>query len=83
MKAQLTNIILTWSAAVLLPLVAWAGNDDLMHDHHDHASVPDASVDFGVLPTGPLGPEPCLQTGAIGGPTDPCAYKLHHLTPEK
>jgi hypothetical protein len=83
MKAQLTNIILTWSAAVLLPLVAWAGNDDLMHDHHDHASVPDASVDFGVLPTGPLGPEPCLQTGAIGGPTDPCAYKLHHLTPEE
>jgi hypothetical protein len=44
MKAQLTNIILTWSAAVLLPLVAWAGNDDLMHDHHDHAKWMDKSI---------------------------------------
>ena len=26
---------------------------------------------------------PCLQTGAIGGPADPCSYKLHHLTPEE
>jgi hypothetical protein len=41
----------------------------------------DGAVDFGVLPTGPLGPLPCLQTGAIGGPADPCAYKIHHLTP--
>jgi hypothetical protein len=23
------------------------------------------------------------QTGAIGGPADPCSYKLHHLTPEE
>ena len=38
-------------------------------------------VDLGVLPTAPLGPPPCLQTGAIGGPADPCAYKLHRLTP--
>jgi hypothetical protein len=36
-----------------------------------------------VLPAGPLGPPPCLQTGAIGGPADPCAYKIHHLTPEE
>jgi hypothetical protein len=43
----------------------------------------DGAVDFGVLPTGPLGPLPCLQTGAIGGPADPCAYKIHHLTPEE
>jgi hypothetical protein len=42
-----------------------------------------ASVDFGVLPSGPIGPEPCLQMGAIGGPTDPCSYKIHHLTPEE
>jgi hypothetical protein len=40
-------------------------------------------VDFGVLPTGPLGPPPCLQSGAIGGPADPCSYKIHHLTPEE
>ena len=36
-----------------------------------------------MLPTGPLGPLPCLQTGAIGGPADPCSYKLHVLTPEE
>ena len=34
-------------------------------------------------PTGPIGPPPCLQSGAIGGPADPCSYKLHHLTPEE
>ena len=51
---------------------------------HKHASPPStAAVDFGVLPTGPLGPLPCLQSGAIGGPADPCSYKLHHLTPEE
>jgi hypothetical protein len=43
----------------------------------------DAAVDFGVLPTDPLGPSPCLQAGGIGGPADPCAYKIHHLTPEE
>jgi hypothetical protein len=43
----------------------------------------DATVDFGVLPLAPIGPPPCLQTGGIGGPADPCAYLLHHLTPEE
>jgi len=53
-------------------------------DDHKHAPAPaSAAVDFGVLPTGPLGPPPCLQTGAIGGPADPCSYKQHHLTPEE
>jgi hypothetical protein len=47
------------------------------------SAVESASVDFGVLPTAPLGPLPCLQSGAIGGPADPCSYKLHHLTPEE
>jgi len=46
-------------------------------------AVENASVDFGVLPTAPIGPPPCLQAGGIGGPTDPCSYKLHHLTPEE
>jgi hypothetical protein len=40
-----------------------------------------AAVDFGILPVAPLGPAPCLQTGAIGGPADPCAYKIHQLIP--
>jgi plastocyanin len=48
-----------------------------------------AAVDFGVLPTPgptgplPIGPLPCLQAGGIGGPADPCSYKLHVLTPEE
>lgn len=53
-------------------------------DHGNHGAAPtNAQVDFGVLPLGPLGPPPCLQSGGIGGPADPCAYKLHHLTPEE
>ena len=67
----------SWFVAVALlavPLAAFA----------QETPVPTtAAVDFGVLPTGPLGPAPCLQTGAIGGPGDPCSYKIHHLTPEE
>ena len=52
-------------------------------ESHKHPAT-SAMVDFGVLPTGPIGgPTPCLQSGAIGGPADPCSYKLHHLTPEE
>jgi plastocyanin len=41
---------------------------------------PSAFVDFGVLPTAPLGEAPCSQT-APGSPGDPCAYKIHFLNP--
>jgi hypothetical protein len=51
---------------------------------HQHPALPDAHVDFGVLPTGPLGAAPCVQGPiGIGGPGDPCAYKIHLLTPEE
>src|SRR5262245_26442272 len=61
----------------MLPLAAVA-------QHGKHAAAPEtAAVDFGVLPLTPIGPPPCLQTGGIGGPADPCSYKLHHLTPEE
>jgi hypothetical protein len=54
---------------------------DLTHKQH---ALPDAAVDFGVLPTAPLGPPPCLQGPlGIGGPGDPCAYKIHFLTPDE
>lgn len=76
---QGTVFALVFSITTMLvaPGIGWAFDDD-----HQHPAK-DAAVDFGVLPTGPLGPPPCLQTGAIGGPADPCAYKIHHLTPEE
>ena len=80
MKTRFTNIVVGWAAVVVLSVVAWAQKGDLTHGQ---PGVPNAGVDFGVVPTAPLGPPPCLQTGAIGGPTDPCAYKNHHLTPEE
>jgi hypothetical protein len=47
-------------------------------------AVESAAVDFGVLPPlTPIGPLPCLQSGGIGGPNDPCSYLLHHLIPEE
>src|SRR5689334_21686471 len=80
-------------AIAALPIVPLAGHgddqkgkDDKNNGHHNPPPPAEAGVDFGVLPfpaTTPLGPAPCLQSGAIGGPADPCAYKLHHLTPEE
>src|SRR5262245_48462102 len=72
--------VVTSAAIVIAPAATRAQKGDLTHQH---SASQDASVDFGVLPTAPIGPPPCLQSGAIGGPADPCAYKLHHLTPEE
>jgi hypothetical protein len=42
-----------------------------------------AEVGFGIFPNSPIDTFPvCLTTGA-GGPTDPCAYKIHKLVPEE
>lgn len=71
-----------WLIAVTLSAVAMTAKDGAAQ-HNGHAAVQDATVDFGVLPTAPLGPLPCLQSGAIGGPADPCSYKIHVLTPEE
>ena len=74
--------LLIAAAVVALPVVSFADGKD--SDGNERASAAaNAQVDFGVLPTAPLGPLPCLQTGAIGGPADPCSYKLHHLTPDE
>lgn len=75
-------------ACTLIGVVAGTGSAQEKQDgdgghRHKPPVATDAAVDFGVLPVAPLGPEPCLQTGAIGGPADPCAYKIHHLTPEE
>jgi hypothetical protein len=75
------------AALVTFPVVSSAQHGDLTHEQ---PAVPDAFVDFGVLPTEPLGPAAtppllgCAQAAAaIGGPGDPCAFKIHHLTPEE
>jgi hypothetical protein len=75
-----SSCLLIAIACMTIPVASFAQRGDLTHIQ---PAVPDAAVDFGVLPVAPLGPLPCLQSGAIGGPTDPCAYKLHHLTPEE
>src|SRR5262245_52799595 len=82
---QRTVVALAASCALaaMMPIIGHAqkGGDQT----HKHAAAQDAAVDFGVLqPTVngalvPIGPPPCLQSGGIGGPGDPCAYKNHHL----
>ena len=79
MKKRLVPVAIGAAVGLLLPVLGFASDDH-------HSPVPaSASVDFGVLPTAPLGPPPCVQAplASIGGPADPCAYKLHHLTPEE
>jgi plastocyanin len=73
----------------LFVAIALVAVPTLASAQHEHPSAGPA-VDFGVAPTPgptgallPIGPPPCLQAGAIGGPADPCAYKLHVLTPEE
>jgi hypothetical protein len=69
---------------VVAVLAAAPGVAFAQADQKHHPGSPDtALVDFGVLPLQPIGPPPCLQSGGIGGPADPCSYKLHHLTPEE
>lgn len=77
MKRRLT--IALGAALLVVPLVGLAQKGQAQK------APENTGVDFGVLPNGPLGTaaEGCLQAGGIGGPTDPCAYRLHHLTPEE
>jgi hypothetical protein len=74
------RFLLVGAVFVAAPLVSLAQNGDLTHQQ---PATADAKVDFGVFAAAPIGPPPCLQTGGIGGPADPCSYKLHHLTPEE
>jgi hypothetical protein len=80
MKCRRALVVAACAVGVWLPGIA------LAQDEHSHQPIPaNAAVDFGILPstTVPLGPPPCSQTTGIGGPSDPCAYKLHVLTPEE
>jgi hypothetical protein len=85
MTTRFATVGVLLTAVALLPVTLWAQKGDLTHEH---AATPGAEVGFGVLALTPIGPPPCVQVtvpggDAIGGPTDPCAYKLHHLEPEE
>ena len=72
----------SWFVAVAVlaaPVAAFA------QDNSQKPPATSAMVDFGVLPSGPIGgaTTKCLQSGGIGGPVDPCSYRLHHLSPEE
>jgi len=73
------------AAVIAVPSASIAQQNGHGHDSNAPAA---AFVHFGIFPPGPLGPAPCGQGTetppiAPGGPTDPCAYKLHVLTPEE
>jgi len=85
MQITRVRVLVVSTLFVMTAVLGRAQQGDLTHGR---PATPDANVDFGVLPTGPLGPPPCVQvevppTIVFGGPTDPCAYKNHHLTPEE
>src|SRR5688500_9712525 len=83
MTARFTYVLVVWAATIVLPVSGWAQHSTQAGGDHHAQPAANAAVDFGVLPAGPLGPPPCLQTGGIGGPADPCAYLTHRLTPEE
>jgi hypothetical protein len=74
------HILLVSAAFVAVQAVSLAQHSALLHRP---PSPKDAEVGFGIFPVGPIDDSPvCLVTGA-GGPTDPCAYKIHKLVPEE
>lgn len=68
-----STILLAASFILALPIASYA--------QHQHPPA-SATVEFGVLPLAPLGGAPCSQT-APGSPGDPCAYRIHALTPNQ
>ncbi len=68
------------AAVMILPASAWAQHRDLTHAQ---PAVTEAFVEFGIVPTAPLGPLPCRQTAplglAVGATADPCVHKAHVL----
>jgi len=75
-RALIAGVCATFLA---LPLIGSAQKGE------KKAKAPDSiTIDFGVLPpTTPILPNVGCATAGIGGPADPCSYRLHHLTPEE
>lgn len=76
-------LVVAACALGVTPSVTTLAQESRSHTDQGHSRPPsEAHVDFGILPVGPIGPAPCATTG-IGGPADPCAYKIHALFPEE
>jgi hypothetical protein len=78
------TVSLLASFVLAIPVASWA--------QHSHDPAPaSAVVEFGILQLTPIGPAPCAQLAApqpagtptIGGPLDPCAYRIHALFPDE
>ena len=90
MKARFTFVVVVWAAVIVLPASGWAQQTMTRSRSGCRPSPRAARRDRcdgrfrRAAGAGPLGPPPCVQSGTgIGGPADPCAYLLHHLTPEE
>ncbi len=57
MTTRFATVAAVGIAVALMPVTGWAQKGDLTHEH---AATPSAEVGFGVFPTGPLGPPPCV-----------------------
>jgi hypothetical protein len=80
MQNKRALIVALAAAVIIVPASAWAQHHDLTHAQ---PAATEAFVDFGIVPTAPLGPPPCRQTApfglAAGATADPCVHKAHVL----
>jgi hypothetical protein len=80
MQNKRALVVALASAVMMLPAHAWAQHHDLTHNQ---PAENEAFVDFGIVPSAPLGPLPCRQTApyglAAGATADPCVHKAHVL----
>lgn len=87
-QSKLKTLLVAVAMAVPSASIAQQGQGGGQGNDNKAQAPATASVDFGILATAPLGPPPCFQGGPApapqpGGPGDPCAYKIHVLTPEE
>ena len=80
MQNKRALVVALAAAVTIVPARAWAQHHDLTHGQ---PAVSEAFVEFGIVPTAPLGPLPCRQTApfglAVGATADPCVHKAHVL----
>ena len=80
MQNKRALVVALAAAVMMLPAGASAQHRDLTHGQ---PAATEAFVEFGIVPTAPLGPPPCRQTApfglAAGATADPCVHKAHVL----